>query len=111
MSDAAYSSMFLNAAAALATRLSVDGLAIYFVRYNYAALGSWEFVAGRRHSRVRVVWDGKAAVLRVHAARVGGGGGEPGWQPVSESDFSKRRGEHGEIFAAAYAAIRQHASA
>ena len=103
--------MFLNSAAALATRLSVDGLAIYFVQYDYPALGSWEVVAGRRQSRVRVIWDGKAAVLRICAARPGHAGDEPKWQPVSETDFSKRRGEHAEIFAAAYAAIRQHANA
>ncbi|HUO80012.1 MAG TPA: hypothetical protein VMU00_07700 [Steroidobacteraceae bacterium] len=111
MSDAAYTSMFLNAAAGLATRLSVDGVAIYSVRYDYPAFGSWEFVAGRRRSRVRVVWDGKDAVLRVSAARLAGPAGAPDWRPVSETDFAKRRSEHAEIFAAAYTAIRQHADA
>lgn len=111
MSDAAYSSMFLHAAAGLATRLSVDGLAIYSVRYDYPAFGSWTFVAGRRRSRVRVTWDGKEAVLRVHTARLGTAAEPSDWQPVSEIDFSKRRGEHAEIFAAAYTAIRQHADA
>ncbi len=108
MSDAAYSSMLLNAIAGLATRLAVDGLAIYTLRYDYSAFGSWELVAGRRQSRVRVAWDGKAAMLRVHAAHLHGAADQPQWQPASEKDFSKRRGERAEIFAATYTAIRQH---
>jgi len=108
MSDAAYSLMFLNAVAGLATRLSVDGLAIYSLNYDYPAFGSWELVAGRRQSRVRVSWDGKTAVLRAAAAHLGAATDLPRWQPVSERDFSKRRGEHAEVFAAAYTAIRQH---
>ena len=111
MSDAAYSSMLLNAIAALATRLTVDGLAIYTVRYDYPAFGSWELVAGRRQSRVRVAWDGKQAVLRVDAAHLRSAADPPQWQPVSEADYSKRRGEHAQIFAATYAAIRQHSDA
>ena len=108
MSDAAYSSMFLNAAAALATRLSVDGVAVYSLRYDYPAFGSWELVAGRRRSRVRISWDGNEAVLSAYAAHLGSPGDQPQWRPVAEKDFSKRRGEHAEIFAAAYTAIRQH---
>jgi hypothetical protein len=111
MSDAAYSLMFLNAIAGLATRLSVDGLAVYSVRYDYPTFGSWELVAGRRLSRVRMVWDGKAAQLQAYAAQLDSAADLPRWQPMSEKDFSKRRGEHAEIFAAAYAAIRQHAAA
>jgi hypothetical protein len=108
MSDAAYSSMLLNAVAGLATRLAVDGLAIYTLRYDYAAFGSWEMVAGRRHSRVRVVWDGKDAVLRVYAAHLGGSADQPQWRPVSEKDLSKRRADYAEIFGVTYTAIRQH---
>jgi hypothetical protein len=111
MSDAAYSLMFLNAVAGLATRLSVDGLAIYSMRYDYPAFGSWELVAGRRRSRVRIVWDGKEAVLRADAAHLAHAADPPRWQPMSEKDFSKRRGEHAEIFAAAYTAVRQYSDA
>jgi len=110
MSDAAYSSMLLNAIAGLATRLTVDGVAIYTLRYDYPAFGSWELVAGRRRSRVRVAWDGKEAVLRVCAAHLAGAA-EPQWQPVSEKDFSKRRGDHAQILAQTYTAIRQHCDA
>ena len=108
MSDAAYSLMFINAVAALATRLSVDGLAIYNLSYDYPAFGRWDLVAGRRRSRVRVIWDGKDAALRVYAARLATSIEPPSWQLVSEQDFSKRRGEHAELFAAIYAAVRQH---
>ena len=108
MSDAAYSLMYLNALAGLATRLSVDGLAIYSARYDYLAFGSWELVAGRRQARVRVVWDGKEARLDTYAARLARPTDEPAWQPVRDFDFSKRRGQHAEVFAAAYAVIREH---
>jgi hypothetical protein len=111
VSDAAYSLMFLNAIAGLATRLSVDGLAVYSLRYDYPAFGSWELVAGGRHGRVQVGWDGKDGVLRVRAARLARPADPPQWRPVSERDYSKRRAEHAEIFAAAYTAIRQHAEA
>ena len=111
MSDAAYSLMFLNAVAGLATRLSVDGLAIYDVRYDYLAFGSWELVAGRRLARVRVVWNGKDGVLEAHAARLERATDHPQWQPVRELDFSKKRGNHAEIFGAAYAVVREHAGA
>ena len=111
MSDAAYSLMFLNAVAGLATRLSVDGLAVYDVRFDYLAFGSWELVAGRRRTRVRVVWNGKEGVLAAYAARLERPTDAPQWQPVRELDFSKKRGEHEEIFAAAYAAVREHAGA
>jgi hypothetical protein len=60
---------------------------------------------------VRIVWDGKEAVLRAAAARLAHAADPPQWHPMSEKDFSKRRGEHAEIFAAAYAAIRQHSDA
>lgn len=108
MSDAAYSLMFLNAIAGFATRLSVDGLAIYTMRYDYPAFGSWELMAGRRLSRVRMVWNGKTGQLRTYAAHVEGAADAPRWQLMSEKDFSKRRSEHAEIFAAAYTAVRQH---
>ena len=110
MSDAAYSLMFVNALAGLATRLSVDGLAIYSVRYDYLAFGSWELVAGRRRSRVRVVWHAKDGILEVSAAHLANPTDEPQWQPVTERDFSKKRSEQTEIFAVACAAIREHAS-
>jgi hypothetical protein len=108
MSDAAYSLMFLNGIAGFATRLSVDGVAIYAMRYDYPAFGSWELVAGRRRSRVKVVWDGKTAQLRTFAAHLEGAADVPRWQLMSEKDFAKRRGEQTEIFSAAYATIRQH---
>jgi len=111
MSDAAYSLMFLNAIAGFATRLSVDGLAVYTLRYDYPAFGSWELVAGRRQGRVRVVWNGKTAQLSVYAAHLEGAADVPRWQLVSEKDFAKRRGEHAEILAAAHTAIRQHVDA
>jgi hypothetical protein len=111
MSDAAYSLMFVNAIAGLATRLSVDGLAIYCVKYDYLAFGSWELVAGRRLARVRVTWDGKRGVLEAYAARLGSATDQPQWQPVRELDFAKKRGNHAEIFGAAYAAIREHCGA
>jgi hypothetical protein len=108
MADAAYSLMFLNAVAGLATRLSVDGLAIYSVRYDYLAFGSWELVAGRRLARVRVVWNGKDAMLVADAARFGRPTDQPQWLPVRELDFSKKRGSHAEVFGVAYALIREH---
>jgi hypothetical protein len=111
MSDAAYSLMLLNALAGLATRLSVDGLAIYTVNYDYLAFGSWEIVAGRRQSRVWVSWDGKKALLVARAARLARAGDQPEWQPIRELDFSKKRQDYAAIFAAAYAAIREHAGA
>ena len=103
--------MFLNAVGGLATRLSVDGIAVYNLRYDYPAFGSWELIAGRRRSRVRVTWDGKEAALRAYAAHLGGAAEQPQWQLVSEQDFAKRRGEHAELFGAVYAAIRQHSDA
>jgi hypothetical protein len=111
MSDSAYSLMFLNSIAGLATRLSVDGLAVYSVRYDYLAFGSWELVAGRRLARVRVAWNAKDGVLEVQAARLGTATDAPQWQPVRELDFSKKRGNHAEIFGAAYAAIRERSGA
>ena len=107
MSDAAYSLTFLNAVAGLATRLAVDRIAIYALRYDYPAFGSWDLVAGRRLSRVRIVWDGKDAALRVYAAHLVKAAAEPEWQLASEQDFSRRRSEHAELFGAIYNAIRQ----
>ena len=108
MSDAAYSLMFVHAVAGLATRLAVDAIAIYAVRYDYPAFGGWELVAGRRLARVRVIWDGKKGVLQAQAAVLGAPTDRPQWQAVRELDFSKKRGNHAEIFGAAYAAIREH---
>ena len=107
MSDAAYSLTFLNAVAELATRLAVDRIAVYKLRYDYPAFGSWELVAGRRHSRVRIVWDGKGAALNVYAAHIRNAADEPNWQLESEQDFSKKRSELAELFGAIYTAIRQ----
>jgi hypothetical protein len=109
MSDAAYSLAFLNSIAGLATRLAVDRLAIYSLRYDYGAFGSWELTAGRRASRVRVVWDGKEGRLSAFAASVGQGGEAPDWRPVTERDFSKKRTEHAEIFGVVHSTIRQYA--
>lgn len=111
MSDATHSLVLLNAVAGLATRLSVDGLAVYSVRYDYLAFGSWELIAGRRLAHVRIVWNAKDGRLEVESARLAKAADAPRWQSVRSVDFSKKRGNTLEIFAAAHAAIREHAGA
>jgi hypothetical protein len=109
MADTSYSLIIASAIADLATRLAVDGLAIYSLRYDYLAFGSWELVAGRRLTRVRIVWGGKDGVLETYAASLVKSMDPPQWQRVRELDFSKKRGNHAEIFGAAHVAIREHA--
>ncbi|MBS0376672.1 MAG: hypothetical protein JSR73_19015 [Proteobacteria bacterium] len=111
MSDAAYSLALLNAIAGLATRLSVDGVAIYRLRYDYPAFGSWELVAGRRKARVRITWDGQDGHLRAEAGSVDAAGAIAAARPVADRDYSRRRTEHAEILNFAYATIRQHTAA
>jgi hypothetical protein len=111
VSDAAYSLALLNAIAGLATRLSVDGVAIYSLRYDYPAFGSWELVAGRRKARVRISWDGKDGHLRAAAGTLGATGEFADGRPVADRDYSRRRTEHVEIFNFVYATIRQHTAA
>jgi len=111
VSDAAYSLALLNAIAGLATRLSVDGVAIYALRYDYPAFGSWQIVAGRRKARVRITWDGRDGHLRAEAGTPDAGGEFTGGRPVADRDYSRRRTEHAEILNFVYATIRQHTAA
>lgn len=111
MSDAAYSLSMLNAIAGLAMRLAVDGVAIYQLRYDYPAFGSWELLAGKRKARVRITWDGRDGRLRAEAGSVDAAGALAAGRPVADRDYSRRRSEHAEIFSFVYATIRQHTAA
>jgi hypothetical protein len=100
---------FLNALAALATRLSVDGVEIYSVTYHSQVFGSWELETGRRRVRVRVTWEGKDRHLRVATAQLASGSTERRWQLAEEHDFRNRRSDLVQLFETVHAAITAHA--
>src|SRR5271168_5081116 len=100
---------FINALAALATRLSVDGIEIYSVTYHSQVFGSWELEAGRRRVRIRVTWEGKDRHLRVATAQLASGSTEPRWQLAEEHDFRKRRSDLLQLFETVHAAVTAHA--
>ncbi len=100
---------FLNALAALATRLAGDGVIIYAVSYQTHAFGGWEVEAGRRRVRVRVTWDGKDRHLKISTAQLASGSTERTWQLVEEHDFRGRRPDLPQLFGTMQAAITAHA--
>jgi hypothetical protein len=109
MTGATESLTFLNAIAGLATRLSVDDLAIYSLTYHCLGFGSWELETGRRRVRIRVTWEGKDRHLRVSTAQLASGSTERQWQLVEEHDYRNRRADIDQLFATVQAAITAHA--
>jgi hypothetical protein len=109
MAETTESLSFITALAELATRLSIDGVAIHSVTYRSHAFGSWELELGRRRLRVRVAWEGKDRQLRVSTAQLASGSTERQWQLVEEHDFRNRRADLAQIFGTMYAAITAHA--
>jgi hypothetical protein len=110
MSEPSESLTFLNAIAELATRLSVDDIAIYSLTYHCLAFGSWELEAGRRRVRIRVTWEGKDRHLRVSTAQLMSGSTERRWQLVEEHDFRNGRADIVHLLGTVHAAITAHLS-
>ncbi len=109
MAETPESLTFLNALAALASRLADEGVTIYSVTYHSHAFGSWEVESGRRRVRIRVTWEGKDRHLRVATAQLASGSTERAWQLVEEHDFRKRRPDLAQLFGTVHAAITAHA--
>jgi hypothetical protein len=106
--EATQTPSFLSALAALATRVSADGVEIYSVTYQSQGFGSWELEAGRRRVRVQVSWQGKDRQLRVSIAQLESGSTERKWQLAEEHDFRNRRTDLGQLFGTVQAAITAH---
>jgi hypothetical protein len=77
------SGSFLSEVAKLSQLLNQHGRAIFEVHYNDLAFGSWVLVAGTRHKRLRLTWDGKEALLDVSTANFSSSGAIPNWAPIS----------------------------
>jgi hypothetical protein len=80
--DSGYSAAVFAAVADLSRRLAEDDLAIYAFDYDYLAFGSWVMVAGSRHRRMRLRFDGKEDHLEVSEAEVGDSRSSPAWRPL-----------------------------
>ena len=57
--DSGFSALFFSAIAKLSGRLEAHDIAVYDFTYSYLSFGSWTLVAGSRHRRLRVQFDGK----------------------------------------------------
>jgi hypothetical protein len=80
-SDAEPTGAFLSELAGLATRLAAAQIAIYRIEYDALHFGSWTIVAGKRHRRVKVDWDGKESYLGVSTASFSDAQSRPEWHP------------------------------
>ncbi|PYP18622.1 MAG: hypothetical protein DMD54_04765 [Gemmatimonadetes bacterium] len=72
----------LRRVVSLAERLRLHSIAVYTHQYNYLAFGSWSLVAGNRHRRVQLTWDGKEFVLSCAASEFGGSSAPASWRPL-----------------------------
>jgi hypothetical protein len=83
--DMTGSATFLTEAAGLAQRLLERGRAVFDVRYDGLAFGSWVLTAGTPKRRVRVTWDGREPALRIEVAEFGDSRSRPAWRVVSDA--------------------------
>ena len=72
----------LRRVVSLAERLRAYSIAVYAYQYNYLAFGSWSLVAGNRHRRVRLTWDGKEFLLSCAASEFRGSSAPASWKPL-----------------------------
>ncbi len=86
--DGATNAAFLSALASLASRLLAKRIAIYRVEYDYSHFGSWTLVAGSRHKRVKLDWDGKESYLAVSTALFSDAQSPPAWKSTPGHQFA-----------------------
>ncbi len=108
MTESPDSLSFITAAAALATRLSLEDVTVYSLGYQSVGFGSWELEAGRRRARVQVKWDGKGKHLQVSTAQLASGSTARTWQLVEEHDYRGRRVDMTQMFNSVEPAVRAH---
>ena len=65
-----------------AERLATTSIAIFEHHFDYLCFGSWVVVAGSRHRRVRLTWDGRESSLVCEAADFVGSSAPARWQEV-----------------------------
>jgi hypothetical protein len=80
LSDSEASLRHLEAVATLAQRLHQRAIAVLEYRYDFLAFGSWRLVAGSRHRRIRLTWDGKESLLSSSTSAFQGSGSSPAWR-------------------------------
>jgi hypothetical protein len=90
--DSGYSAAVFAAVAGLSHRLADDDLAIYSFDYDYLAFGSWTMVAGSRHRRVRLEFDGKEDHLEVAQATVSDSRSSLAWQVLPSPRLERGAG-------------------
>jgi hypothetical protein len=88
--------------------LAEDDLAIYAFDYDYLTFGSWAMVAGSRHRRVRIQFDGKEEHLEVSQATVGDSRSSLSWHALSSPTLERGVGaDPGTLFKSVGATIKR----
>jgi len=77
----------LRGVVSLAERLRAHSIAVYAYQYHYLAFGSWSLVAGNRHRRVQITWDGKEFLLSCAASEFRGSSAPGSWRPFESKQL------------------------